>query len=300
MTLKVDGANGLLQAYDYQVLTTGFSYTFAAGTQLLLAVPAGTLATGTVTMPSTPADGMNITIASTQSITALTINANTGQSIVGGATFISAGGSQTFVYRLANTTWYSQSNNALALPTSGAQVFASSGTFTVPDGITSIRITVYGGGGGGQSANTRTGGAGGFASGVYTVTSGTSYTVTVGAGGGGSSTTASSGQTTSFGSLISATGGTGGSAGADGTPGTGSNGTFNNGNILLSSGEFSGNVTRTGATGANLAAVAWSPTLKSPASTLAQQSAGARGGHWFVGCNTYYAGGVGGAVLVEW
>jgi len=300
MTAKIDGTNGVLQAYDYQVLTTGFSYTFAAGTQVLLAVPAGTLATGTVTMPSTPADGMNITITSTQTITSLTVNANTGQSIVGGATSISAGGSQTFVYRLVDATWYSQNNNALAPPGSQAQVFASSGTFTVPNGITSIRITVYGGGGGGQAANTTTGGGGGFASGVYTVTSGTSYTVTVGAGGAGAASgTASSGQTTSFGSLISATGGTGGSA-TTGNNGAGSNGTFNNGNILTSTGEFSGATTRAGTTAANLTAVAWSPTLKSPNSTPAQLCAGARGSTWFVGCTSYYAGGVGGAVLVEW
>jgi hypothetical protein len=135
MTLKVDGTNGVIQSYDYQVLTTGFSYTFAAGTQLLLANPAGTLATGTVTMPSTPADGMNITITSTQQIAALTINANTGQSIVGGgAILFPAGGSQTYVYRLSNTTWYSQNNTAAvvtsAVAGNGVAVSAATGVVT--------------------------------------------------------------------------------------------------------------------------------------------------------------------------
>jgi hypothetical protein len=114
MTIKVDGTNGVLQAYDYQVLTTGFSYTFAAGTQVLLAVPAGTLATGTVTMPSTPADGMTITITTTQEITALTLNGNTGQSI--GGTQVArmpANSAMQFVYRLANTTWYQITSAAL-------------------------------------------------------------------------------------------------------------------------------------------------------------------------------------------
>jgi hypothetical protein len=250
-------------------------------------------------------DGMNITITSTQQITALTVNGNTGQSIVGGATSLKAGGAQTFVYRLANTTWYNQGNNA-TIPASGyagpnAQVFASSSTFTVPDGITSLRITVYGGGGGGQSSNQRSGGAGGFASGVYTVTSGTTYTVTVGAGGAGAASgTASSGQTSSFSSLISATGGTGGSAAGNGSNGVGSNGTFNNGNIISSNGEFIGTTSRTGSAAANLAAVAWSPTLKGPTDSSAQLSPGARGNWWFNGCNAYYSGGVGGAVLVQW
>ncbi len=40
--------------------------------------------TGTITMPASPADGMVITIESTQQITALTVQGNTGQSLVGG------------------------------------------------------------------------------------------------------------------------------------------------------------------------------------------------------------------------
>ena len=106
MTVKIDGTNGLLQSYDYQVLTTGFTYTFAAGTQVLVAVPAATLATGTITMPSAPADGMVITIQSSQQITALTLNGNTGQSIVGNAVQISPNAPLSWVYRLTNTTWY--------------------------------------------------------------------------------------------------------------------------------------------------------------------------------------------------
>ena len=57
-------------------------------------------------------------------------------------------------------------------------------TFTVPSGVTSIRCRVVGaggsgatGGGGGQATG---GGGGGYAHGVFAVTPGTSYTVTVG------------------------------------------------------------------------------------------------------------------------
>lgn len=105
MTLKVDGTNGVLQAYDYQVLTTGFSYTFAAGTQTLVINPASTLATGTITMPASPVDGMVITFSTTQQITALTVNGNTGQTVTSGPTFMAAGSSASYMYNLANTAW---------------------------------------------------------------------------------------------------------------------------------------------------------------------------------------------------
>lgn len=106
MTTKVDGTNGILQSYDYQTPATGFSYTFAAGTQMLFMVPSGTLASGTITMPSAPADGMVITFSSSQQITALTLQGNTGQSISGAVTFLPAQTAASYVYRLANATWY--------------------------------------------------------------------------------------------------------------------------------------------------------------------------------------------------
>ena len=114
MPTKIDGNNGVLQSYDFQVLTTGFSYTFATGTTTLIAAPAGTLATGTITMPGSPADGMVITITTTQEITALTINGNTGQSIGGTQVAqLPANSAMSFVYRQSNTTWYRNSAPAL-------------------------------------------------------------------------------------------------------------------------------------------------------------------------------------------
>jgi hypothetical protein len=125
MVTKVDGNSGVLQSYDFQVLTTGFSYTFASGTTTLIANPAGTLATGTITMPATPADGMVITITTTQQITALTINGNTGQSIGGTqVSLMAANSAMSFVYRQSNTTWYR--NSAPALGNEGtAPVYAA-------------------------------------------------------------------------------------------------------------------------------------------------------------------------------
>lgn len=106
MTAVISGTNGLLQAYDRQVPTTGFSYTFAAGTQTLIMNPAGTLATGTITMPAAPADGMTITFSSSQQITALTLSGNTGQTVVGAAKILPANQATAYVYRLSNTSWH--------------------------------------------------------------------------------------------------------------------------------------------------------------------------------------------------
>ena len=86
------------------------------------------------------------------------------------------------------------------------QVFTSSGTFTVPSSVTKIRVRVLGAGCGGTNGG-RGGCGGGYAFGEFAVTPGAAYTVTIGAGGvGGASPSA--GGTTSFGALISATGGT--------------------------------------------------------------------------------------------
>jgi len=105
MTAKIDGTNGLIQQYDYQVLTTAFTYTFAAGTTVLVINPAGTLATGTITFPAAPADGMTVTFSSTQQITALTLAGN-GKTIVSAVTGMLANQATSYVYRLSNTSWY--------------------------------------------------------------------------------------------------------------------------------------------------------------------------------------------------
>ena len=110
-----------------------------------------------------------------------------------------------------------------------ADVFASSGNWTCPAGVTKVLVSVVGGGGGGRGYNTTTGtgagdgGRGGHGFGVLTVTPGTVYTVTVGSGGNGTVSSSSPANGTARGtstfSTISATGGDGGtfSDGADGS-----------------------------------------------------------------------------------
>ena len=135
MTAKLSGTNGLLQQYDYQTPATGFSYTFAAGTQTLFMVPSGTLASGTITMPSAPEDGMVITFSSSQQITALTLQGNTGQSVSNAVTFLPAQTAASYVYRLANTTWYP----CQTVPGTGSQLV--SGTLVNTTSGTSINFT---------------------------------------------------------------------------------------------------------------------------------------------------------------
>lgn len=126
MTAKIDGTNGLIQQYDYQVLTTAFTYTFAAGTQVLVMNPAATLATGTITFPASPADGMTVTFSSTQQITALTLAGN-GKTIVSAVTGMLANQATSYVYRLSNTSWYPLLSGVNSAPTFNANTNITTG-----------------------------------------------------------------------------------------------------------------------------------------------------------------------------
>ncbi len=112
---------------------------------------------------------------------------------------------------------------------SNMQVFSTattSATFTVPAGVNKIMVEVWGAGGGGAAGNVSCsgGGGGGYGKGIYPVIPNTNYTVTVGAGGSGGGPTPQVGTTggsSSFGGLISATGGTGGTTGSTTSVGAG-------------------------------------------------------------------------------
>ncbi len=92
--------------YSLQVPVTGFSITVTTGVNQLILNPAGTLATGTVILPLVALDSQTVKISTMQTITALTISPNAGQTIVGNATTLAQYSSVTFVYSIANLTWY--------------------------------------------------------------------------------------------------------------------------------------------------------------------------------------------------
>ncbi len=95
------------------------------------------------------------------------------------------------------------------------------GNWTVPAGVSLLKIRLWGGGGAGGAGFGGAGGGGaggGYSEGFYPVTAGQTYFVTVGNGGVGSGTP---GGGSSFGDLTSATGGAAGANGASGEGGEG-------------------------------------------------------------------------------
>lgn len=97
---------------DRQVPTTGFSIDWPTvgdlPAKVLILDPAGTLATGTVNLPDTslaPSDGHIYILASTQIVTALTLDPGT-HSISGAITTIGANGYASYVYNESNDTYY--------------------------------------------------------------------------------------------------------------------------------------------------------------------------------------------------
>jgi hypothetical protein len=126
--------------------------------------------------------------------------------------------------------------NTLTPGFSRITTFTTSGNFVVPNGSTTVKVRVCGGGGGGgsgaQGFGGGGGGAGGYAEGIVPVAPGQIFSIAVGAGGvasgGGYGGT---GGASSFGSVISASGGDGGAPAASfapgGSPGGGSGGAIN-------------------------------------------------------------------------
>ena len=75
-------------------------------------------------------------------------------------------------------------SNSASFTTAGAT------TFTVPAGVTSIKVSALGGGGGGswgEANNGGGGGSGGYSASTLSVTPGTTFNIVVGAGGNGGS-----------------------------------------------------------------------------------------------------------------
>lgn len=102
------GITGILSSpHSKQAPLTGFSITIANNVNYLILDPAGTLATGTITMPAAPMDGQDVTVSTSKAIISITINGNTGQTMgVVDSGMGNPAGWMKFKYVLANTTWY--------------------------------------------------------------------------------------------------------------------------------------------------------------------------------------------------
>jgi hypothetical protein len=186
------------------------------------------------------------------------------------------------------------------------QIFTTSGTYTVPTGVTAIEIEVIGGGGGGGFNGGGGGGGGGYAKGTYNVTPGANLAVIIGVGG-VSGASFRDGGTTSVATYISATGGKTGIAvsyGGGGAGGVGIGGTINRTGGTGGSGSYTnlggggGGAAGTTSNGGNGADVATSGCpIGNPVGGTGGGSpagnGGNGGGYATTGCNTPNAGGNG-------
>jgi hypothetical protein len=108
------------------VPSSGFNITVptpVSNDQWMLLQPAGTLATGTITLPLNTGvpDGTTVLITTTQEITSLTIALNGASAIFGGVTFLGAGTATAIRFYQATNSWYQI--NADAVYAAGIQAF---------------------------------------------------------------------------------------------------------------------------------------------------------------------------------
>ena len=134
---------------------------------------------------------------------------------------------------------------AASAPARGFTVFSTNGTFTVPTGVTYLKVTCVGAGGGSGAGNVGlvgymggSGGGGAVAIRGFAVTGGTSYAIAVGAAGTASTgvgINGGAGGSTSFGvSTVLAAGGSGGFAATSSSDGSaGAAGSTGVGDIIL-------------------------------------------------------------------
>ena len=98
-------------ATSFYTPTTGFSIaapTPVSQQQWILLQPAGTLASGTLTLPlnTETADGTEVLVTTTQNITSFTLGANGASSVYGVPGALTAGGSFRVRFYQATNSWY--------------------------------------------------------------------------------------------------------------------------------------------------------------------------------------------------
>lgn len=85
---------------------TGASITINDSAAALILQHTATIATLTITLPASPANGQIVRIGTRSTVTTLTLNANTGQTRYGNPTTISATTPVAFIYGTATLSWY--------------------------------------------------------------------------------------------------------------------------------------------------------------------------------------------------
>ncbi|MGC3979521.1 MAG: tandem-95 repeat protein [Paludibacteraceae bacterium] len=188
-----------------------------------------------------------------------------------------------------------------------AQIYNSNGTYTVPAGVTSIKVHAWGGGGNGGTRTSNSGGGGGgagaYSYSVISVSTGETLTITIGAGGTAGATASNGGTTTvvrSGTTLVSANGGTGVASnittgGAGGTTG-------GTGDTKTAGGAgANGNSTSGGKGGDSPNGGAGGVSITTQGNGLAGNAPGGGGGGALRTSTSTYTGGAGGvgAVIID-
>lgn len=111
-TVNIDSHSNLIyhaaiadQSYGGSAPTNGFTITLANNKSAYALNPAGTLATGTINMPSTPIDGQEVKVVTSQIVTALTVSGN-GNTIYGAPTTITPASGFHYIYINAYSAWF--------------------------------------------------------------------------------------------------------------------------------------------------------------------------------------------------
>lgn len=93
------------QSYSYQTPASGAAIIVPNNCSLLQIAGSSTLANLTVTLPAAPIDGQELTIATLPAITTLTLAANSGQTLAGAATTLSANSAVRFIFFATSSLW---------------------------------------------------------------------------------------------------------------------------------------------------------------------------------------------------
>lgn len=86
--------------------TTGTTVTVNNNAAALILKHTATIATLTIVLPASPANGQIVRIGTRSTVTTLTLNANTGQTRYGNPTTITATTPVAFIYEAATLSWY--------------------------------------------------------------------------------------------------------------------------------------------------------------------------------------------------
>jgi hypothetical protein len=253
--LTKTGANGTIQVTGTRTYNSGANYTFNGLSAQITGDGLSQNNPGIVTIKNSTgvtfsaATSMNYLVINSGAIVSLGTFAHTASLLFLGpdtySTGVYGGTGSTGAGAIINTTYFKPNTGYITITNTIVLPISTSTTYTVPCGVTSIMVEVWGGGGAGgkrtSAGNSGGGGGGAYSKSTLTVTPGTTYTVTIG---GGSSSSAAGGDSWFGTSLVAASVlAKGGGSVTDNTS-TGANG----GSALLGIGttKYSGG---TGATG---------------------------------------------------